>query len=49
LHPAFRAGYTCPEKDACDAMRLRTERQAFEAFVAEFETLWPRIVQTQKK
>ena len=36
-------------KDACDAMRLRTERQAFEAFVAEFETLWPRIVETHKK
>jgi hypothetical protein len=36
-------------KNACDAMRLKTERQAFEAFIAEFETLWPRIVETYKK
>lgn len=36
-------------KDACDAMRLRTERKAFEAFLAEFEALWPRIVETYEK
>lgn len=36
-------------KNACDAMRLKTERKAFEAFLAEFETLWPRIVEAHRK
>jgi hypothetical protein len=30
-------------------MRLKTERKAFEAFLAEFETLWPRLVEAHKK
>jgi hypothetical protein len=36
-------------QDACDALRLKTERRAFESFLAEFDTTWPKIVQTYKK
>ncbi len=36
-------------QDACDALRLKTERRAFESFLAEFETLWPKIVQNYNK
>lgn len=34
---------------ACDQLRLKTERRAFESFIAEFETLWPRVVDTYAK
>jgi hypothetical protein len=30
-------------------MRLKTERKAFEAFLVEIETLWPRIVEAHKE
>ena len=36
-------------KETCDRLRLATERQAFEQFVDEFETLWPGIVETYDK
>ncbi len=35
-------------KNACDRLRLKTERQAFEEFIAEFERQWPRIVENYK-
>ncbi len=36
-------------RNAFDTLRLKTERRAFEDFLDEFETLWPRIVETYKK
>ncbi len=36
-------------KNACDKLRLKTERKAFEQFVNQFETLWPNIVRQYKK
>jgi hypothetical protein len=35
-------------KNECDKIRLKTERKAFEQFLAEFETLWPGIVKEYK-
>lgn len=35
-------------REACDQVRLTTERQAFEGFLAEFETLWPTLVENYK-
>ena len=32
-------------KNACDKLRLKTEREAFEQFLDEFEVLWKEIVQ----
>jgi hypothetical protein len=36
-------------KDACDQIRLKTERAAFEQFLDEFEILWSNIVKEYKK
>lgn len=36
-------------KNTCDMLRLKTERRAFESFLSEMETVWPRIVESQKK
>ena len=35
-------------KNACDKLRLKTERKAFEQFLSQFETLWPNIVREYK-
>ena len=40
---------TVSTRNACDRLRLRTERQAFEDFLTEFETLWPNVVENYKK
>ena len=36
-------------RETCDRLRLKTERQAFEQFLTEFETLWPQVVEANKK
>lgn len=35
-------------KNDCDKLRLKTERDAFEMFIDEFETMWKRVVQRNK-
>lgn len=36
-------------QNECDKIRLQTEREAFEKFLSEFETLWPNIIKEYKK
>jgi hypothetical protein len=36
-------------KNTCDTLRLKTERQAFDSFLSEIETVWPKIVESYKK
>ena len=36
-------------KNDCDKLRLKTERDAFEMFLDEFETTWKQIVRRYRK